>query len=161
MAAGDRLVEQLSKLRNSRTLIVGIGNTLKADDGIGPLLCEQLSKGRISAETIDAGTVPENYIQRIIRMAPENLLLVDAIDFGAQPGAINIFGADELGSASISTHSVSPLLFLDMIRQSINVEIYVIGVQPASVTLGEGLGVEANSALESLTKLFLELFPPE
>jgi hydrogenase 3 maturation protease len=86
-----QLYEQLRKFRGSRTLIVGIGNILKADDGAGPLVCEQLGRAKVCADLIDAGTVPENYIQPIIKKAPQNLLVIDAIDFGASPGTIKIF----------------------------------------------------------------------
>jgi len=60
----DELFEQLNKLRGSKTVIVGMGNVLKGDDGAGPLICQQLN-GKVCAELIDAGTVPENYIQTI------------------------------------------------------------------------------------------------
>ncbi|MHC4647512.1 MAG: hydrogenase maturation protease, partial [Planctomycetota bacterium] len=88
MGSNGELFEQLRKLRSSRTVIVGIGNTLKGDDGAGPLICEHLSAAGVSAELIDAGTVPENYIQPIIRKAPENLVIVDAMEFGASPGTV-------------------------------------------------------------------------
>ena len=82
MGTRQHLFEKLNKLRGSSTVIVGIGNTLKGDDGAGPLICEQLN-AKVCAEVIDAGTVPENYIQKIIKKAPQNLLVIDAIDFGA------------------------------------------------------------------------------
>ena len=72
MGANESLLEQLSSLRGTKTLIVGIGNTLKADDAAGPLICQKLKEARISAEVLDTGTVPENYIQLIIKKAPEN-----------------------------------------------------------------------------------------
>jgi len=79
----QEIFEQLDKLRGSSVIIVCVGNILKGDDAVGPLVCEQLHRLKISAHLIDAGTVPENYIQPIIKKAPQNLLLVDAIDFGA------------------------------------------------------------------------------
>ncbi len=75
MGYNKELSEQLNKLRNSATVIIGIGNTLKGDDGAGPLVCEQLS-GKVCAELIDAGTVPENYIQTIIKKLRRICLLL-------------------------------------------------------------------------------------
>ena len=83
MSPDRPLFEQLNKLHDPATIILGIGNMLKGDDWAGPLVCEQLATAKISAELIDAGTVPENYIQRIIKKAPRTLLVIDAIDFGA------------------------------------------------------------------------------
>ena len=67
MGTDEQLFEQLNKLRDSATVIVGIGNTLKGDDGAGPLVCQQLRRAKVCAGLIDAGTVPENYIQPIIK----------------------------------------------------------------------------------------------
>ena len=79
---GDKgqIFEQLNELRGSKTVLVGVGNTLKGDDGAGPLLCRELT-GKICAELINAGTVPENYIQPIIHKKPQNLIIIDAVEF--------------------------------------------------------------------------------
>ncbi len=159
MAGNDQLFEQLEKLRDSKTLIVGIGNTLKSDDGAGPLICEQL-KDNISAEVIDAGTVPENYIQKIIKKAPQNLLIIDAIDFGASPGDIKIFETDQISSLVISTHTLSPELFVNMIRQEIETAVYFIGIQPAQTTLGEPVSEKVDHAIGSLVDALKTVFPP-
>ena len=45
----DQHLERLQKLRGSSVLIVGIGNSLKGDDGAGPVVCERLKDFRISA----------------------------------------------------------------------------------------------------------------
>ncbi|MHC4631705.1 MAG: hydrogenase 3 maturation endopeptidase HyCI [Planctomycetota bacterium] len=145
-------------MRNSATLIVGIGNVLKGDDGVGPLVCEQLT-GKIRAELIDAGTVPENYIQPIIKKAPRNLLVIDAIDFGAPAGTIRIFEPEQLNSHAFSTHALSPRLFVDMVYQSIKVDIYFIGIQPAQTQLGESVSPQASQAVQQLSQTLVELFP--
>jgi hydrogenase 3 maturation protease len=85
MGTDEELFEQLNKLRGSKTIILGIGNTLKGDDGAGPAVCERIA-GKICAEVIDAGTVPENYIQSIIKKAPQNLIIIDAVDFKSSEG---------------------------------------------------------------------------
>jgi len=152
--------EQLNKLRRSKTLIVGIGNLLKSDDAVGPLVCQQLT-GKICAELIDAGTVPENYIQPIIEKAPQNLLIIDAIDFGAPPGTIRVFKPEQLDSFVISTHTLSPRLFVDMICRNIKVDVYFVGVQPAQTQLGQSLSDEVKQAVQQLTHTLAEIFPPE
>ena len=45
MATADSLDNFLKDFRRRDVLIVGIGNTLKADDGAGPLVCQQLKTG--------------------------------------------------------------------------------------------------------------------
>jgi len=158
MADGEQIFEKLNKLRGSHTLIIGIGNTLKGDDGAGPLVCQQLV-GKVCAELINADSVPENYIQNIIKKAPRNLLIIDAIDFGASPGQIRIFKPSRLSSLAISTHTLSPHLFIDMITQAIEVEVYFVGIQPAQINLGESISSAVDQAVQRLVHTLTEIFP--
>jgi hydrogenase 3 maturation protease len=160
MGTDQQLFEQLNKLRGSKTVIVGIGNTLKGDDGAGPLVCEQLRHAGVGTELIDAGTVPENYIQPIIKKAPQNLLIIDAIDFGASPGTISIFEPEQLSSLVFSTHILSPRLFVDMVCSALKVDVYFVGIQPAQTKLGQSVSAEVSRAVQWLVHTLTEIFPP-
>ena len=160
MGTDRQLFEQLSKLRGSKTLIVGIGNKLKGDDGAGPVVCEELQQAGIKAEIIDAGTVPENYIQRIIKKAPRSLLIIDAIDFQAPPGTIEIFKPQQINSTVISTHTLSPRLFADMVSRNIKVDVYFVGIQPAHTRLGDSMSPQVCQAARRLAQTLIDVFPP-
>jgi hydrogenase 3 maturation protease len=161
MGNDEQLLEQLNKLRGSKTLIVGIGNTLKADDGAGPLVCQLLQSNNINIEVIDVGSVPENYIQPIVRISPKSLVIIDAVDFSASAGTIKIFEPNELSSVAFSTHTLSPHLFIEAICTQIDVEVHFIGIQPANLKLGEAVSPEVNSAIQQLVNIFTGIFPPE
>lgn len=138
-------------------LLVGMGNFLKADDGIGPAICSLLKK-TISDNIIDAGIVPENHIQVIIKKAPKVILFIDAIDFGAPAGTIRMFESCQLSSGGITTHTLSPRLLSDMIAQSIPAKIFFIGIQPKSMMIGDPMSQEVESAKKELLKIFKHLF---
>ncbi|MHC4069062.1 MAG: hydrogenase 3 maturation endopeptidase HyCI [Planctomycetota bacterium] len=157
MGTDEELFEQLNKLRGSKTIILGIGNTLKGDDGAGPAVCERIA-GKICAEVIDAGTVPENYIQSIIKKAPQNLIIIDAVDFGSLPGTIKLFETERLSSLVISTHTLSPRIFIDMIRNQVKVSVFFIGVQPERTSLGEVLSANVTDAVERLAEALSRVF---
>jgi hydrogenase 3 maturation protease len=160
MGTGEPLFEQLNHLRDSRTIILGIGSSLKSDDGVGPFVCKQLQHYKINAEIIDAGTVPENYIQVIVKKAPAVLLVIDAIDFGAEAGAIEVFKPEQLSSYAISTHTLSPRLFVDMLSQQIKVEVYFIGIQPAQTHLGQSLSPQVKKSVQRLSRILTDIFSP-
>jgi len=159
MSVESAIFEQLKNLTGSKTLILGIGQVLKGDDGAGPLLCEKLSD-KTSAEIIEAGTVPENYIQSIVKKAPENLLILDAMDFEAEPGTVKVFFAEQLSLAAFSTHTLSPRLFIDLVRQQLDVNVYLIGIQPAHLEFGQPLSPAVSVALDTLVNIFIKIFPP-
>ncbi len=157
----DNNVESvLASLRNmlrDDILLIGMGNSLKADDGIGPEICSLL-KETMPDNVIDTGTVPENYIQVIINKAPKLILFIDAIDFGAPPGAIKIFDPCQLSTGGISTHTLSPRLLSDMIAQRIPAKIYFIGIQPKSMMIGYPMSQEVELAKKELLEIFKNVF---
>ena len=156
----EQLFKQLKELSGSKTVLVGIGNTLKGDDGAGPLVCEQLKRANVTAELIDAGTVPENYIQTIIRKAPQNLLVIDAIDFGAPAGTVKIFQPEQFSAHAISTHTLSPRLFVDLVRKDVEINVYFIGIQPAQTQLGQPVCSQVSQAVRRLSDALTQVFPP-
>lgn len=150
--------EQLKALVGSRAVILGMGNVLKGDDAVGPFLCERLV-GKVCAEVIDAGTVPENYIRKIVSKNPQTLLVIDAIDFGALPGAVKVFKTRQLNSIAISTHTLSPRLFVELITGQIDVDVLFIGIQPARMELGEAMSEQVRRAAENVSHALAEVFP--
>ncbi len=160
MGLDARTLKLLNQLAGCRTVIVGIGNTLKGDDGVGSVVCEQLRQAKVSAGIIDAGTAPENYIQPIIKKAPQNLLIIDAIDFGASAGTIRIFKPQDLDSLVISTHALSPRIFIDMVCRDIEADVYFVGIQPAQTKLGQPLSAVVSRAVQLLVNCLCNLFPP-
>jgi len=156
MGTYDELSEQLSNICSENTLVIGIGNTLKGDDGAGCFVCQQL-KDIAPEQVIDAGTVPENYIGPIIEKRPDVLVVVDAIDFGGSAGAVKIFATEELSSAVISTHTLSPRLFVDVICKSIPMDVWFVGIQPGQTALGEGLSAEVERATGMVAGILAEV----
>lgn len=161
MCADRELIDFLKSFRDSSTVIMGIGNTLKGDDAAGPLVCERLKNQNISADVIDAATVPENYIQIIIKKSPRNLIVIDAVSFDAAPGAIKVFRTEQLDSMIISTHTLSPRVFIDMIRQSIALEVIFIGIRPGQTQLGSPVSTQVSRAIDELAGVLLKTFPPK
>lgn len=76
---------ELKKNLQSKTVILGIGNLLKSDDGFGTILAGRL-EGKVKAEVFAAGVIPENYLEKIVKIGPQTILIIDAADFGGGGG---------------------------------------------------------------------------
>ena len=152
----QNLHDQLKDVITPDTLILTIGNTLKGDDAAGPTLAEKL-KPVIGDRIIDAGTVPENYIQPIINKNPKIFLIIDAINFDTEPGSIKIFPPEKIKSMAVSTHAPSPQLFLDVIKSSISPEVYFLAIQPEQTTLGEPLSPTVQLAVNTVANTITDL----
>ncbi len=150
--------KRIEHLSPAETLIVCMGNDLKADDAAGPLLYGALH-GRITVPLLNTATVPENYIRTIIRKSPRTLIVVDAVDFNSPAGTIALFESADIKSPTTSTHVLSPSTFVDMIAAEIPIEAFFIAIQPGSTRLGHPAGPEVVNAIQSLANLLCEIFP--
>jgi hydrogenase 3 maturation protease len=128
--------KKLASLLNGKTVIVGIGNPLRGDDGFGPYLVELL-QGQVKALCLDAGTAPENYIGKIIKEDPDTVLIVDAVHLGLPAGEFRVMEKDEILKSGFTTHDLSPRMFMDHLEQGTRAHIYMLGVQPQSVHFGD------------------------
>lgn len=147
----------IAKRVKGKTAVVGIGNILRGDDGLGPKLIEMLKTKPTKAALFDCGTAPENYIFPILAASCDTIILVDAADLGLPAGAIKVFDLDEISGVSFSTHNPSPRLFTDLLQTGKgDLNIFVISVQPKTTELGKGLSREILDGLEVLAGAFLE-----
>ncbi|MFH1678412.1 MAG: hydrogenase 3 maturation endopeptidase HyCI [Candidatus Omnitrophota bacterium] len=150
----NNLLPNIDEYSNNRTAIVGIGNTINGDDGIGPFLISRL-KGRTQARLFDCQEVPENYIQPIIRFNPETIIIVDASDWGGSAGELRLIKYEDIGDSGFSTHNVSLKFFWDFLKTEIPlVNIVFIGVQIGQKTLMCPLSPGVEAALNKLVDFF-------
>ncbi len=157
MSSLEELRHILGQSTDANTVIVCIGNTLKGDDGAAIELYQKLA-GKIKAELFDTGTVPENYIQRIIKTRPHTIVLIDAVDFGGMAGEIKVFEPEKIPEIAASTHVMSLRFFSDILKREINCGIFLAGIQPEQLGLGNGLSKPVTEAVAQLSELFIEVF---
>ena len=99
-----------------KLLILGVGNELKRDDGVGPFIVDNLDE-KDNVICINAKTVPENFTGKIRKEQPSHVIIVDACLMGGEAGDIKIVDKDDFVNIGISTHSMSlsfPLSLLSL-----------------------------------------------
>ena len=140
--------------------VIGIGNPLRRDDGIGILLLELLQKNKKKfpkhIEFIDGGTGGMNLLHILARF--DTVFIIDAVVFKGKPGDIHIFTLDEIKSNKtpiiISTHETDFLHILQLSKElkELPSQLFVFGVQPNDVSPGTGLSTELETILPQLYK---------
>lgn len=140
-----------------RVAIVGIGNILRGDDGLGPKLIEMLKSRNARASLFDCGTAPENYVFPILTSSSDTVILIDAADLGEAAGSVRVFELNEISNVSFSTHNPSPRLFTDLLKTGKeDLYIFVVSVQPKTTALGASLSDEVLKGLDLLAGVFCE-----
>lgn len=148
------VLKQLKTRLKGKVAIVGIGNTLRQDDGIGSVLANRL-KGKVPYAVFDAGTSPENYLGKITSEKTEVVLLIDAVDFGGEPGEFRLIEGDGLEAANMYfTHNASLSLVINYLKSSLQADIIILIVQPKSIAFGKAMSRELVGTLKKLENWF-------
>ena len=138
-----------------KVVIVGVGNILKGDDGLGCILAQRL-EGKTKAVCIDGGSAPENFTGKIKKEDPDTILIIDAADLGKDPGDFAILARDEILSSGFTTHNLSPAMLMEYLETETGADIYMLGIQPAKVGFGEGLSGVIEKALKEVEGLITD-----
>lgn len=149
-----------------RIVILGVGNTLMADDGLGPALINGLEDGWCwpdHVRLIDGGTQGQLLLPYV--MEADRLLVLDAMDTGAEPGtvlALDEIQIDRLWrGAPNGTHdaAVTELLSMAAMLGQRPENVAAVGIQPErldlcpailSETVAKAMPAALNAALTVL-----------
>lgn len=138
-----------------RTLLITIGNPLRADDGLGPFVGESVNFKSSECRVINAYTTPENIAQTAINFRPEKIVLLDAAHFGGRPGELRIIPLEHINQAAvISTHSFPLSVTFSVVREDTGAELVALGVEPASMEYEEGLTPAVKESALRLIEYF-------
>lgn len=120
-----------------RTLVLGVGNILWADEGFGVRAVEALDQGYdcgTDVELMDGGTRGLALLEPIT--TADRLLLLDAVVFGGKPGELRFVTNDDvpsfIGQKAMSLHQtgMQDVLSLANLQGCLPTEVALIGIEP-------------------------------
>jgi hydrogenase 3 maturation protease len=135
----------LKKLVEGNVVILGVGNELRGDDGVGVYIANKLKRKNV----INAGVAPENFIGKIKKMKPERIVIFDALDFGGRSGEVRVTDARKAEGLKISTHSLPLSFFCELFEKT---EIYLVGIQPKNNEFGSEMSGEVKRSAEGVIR---------
>lgn len=143
-------------------LVLGLGNTIMTDDGFGVRAVEALaSRYRFPAgvQLLDGGTLGLDLLPYLEGI--ERLLIIDALQMDAAPGAVFRLAGEEVPRAFASKLSVHQMGVQDLLAVSelmghLPGELAVWGVQPESIEMGTELTPLVAAAIEPVVAGVLE-----
>jgi len=139
---------------------MGIGNEIKGDDALGPIISQKVSQLFDKNEKItifDGGTVPENYTGSIRNENPTHIILIDAVDMKKEPGYIRIVEKEEIANYNISTHAMPLSFLIKYMETTVDAQIILVGIQPKNMELAEKISKEVEKSIEDVVNTFFEL----
>ncbi|MBU0548390.1 MAG: hydrogenase maturation protease [Candidatus Omnitrophica bacterium] len=153
--------------------VIGIGNTLRRDDGIGVIILESLhdkykesllktEKERLfnnyKREAIDYLNFGISSLDLIYRLQDYDLaLVIDGIAADLLPGELKIFSLEDTtvikNNSAVSSHELNLKDIFILTRDfGIKTKIFVAGIQVQNVSFGESLSEPLKENLVQITK---------
>ena len=137
------------------TVVIGLGNPLLGDDGIGLAALDRLAALTFAppVELLDGGVWGLALLPEIERAGA--VLLLDAVQGDREPGTIYCLEGDQIPrffAGKISPHQVDvrELLALAELRGALPPHLHVVGVQPAAINYGDGLSSTVSAAVDGM-----------
>jgi len=143
-----------------KTLIVGIGNLLCRDEGIGVHVVEEMKKLQLPAhvELLDIGTSAMDLFSYLEGVG--KLIIIDAMKAGGMPGTIYQCTPEDLipkGEEPISLHDIGVVETLTMAKKmGMEIETVIFGVEPKILEWGMELSEEVKERIPSIIEAVLK-----
>ncbi|HKZ75688.1 MAG TPA: HyaD/HybD family hydrogenase maturation endopeptidase [Actinomycetota bacterium] len=142
-------------------LVLGVGNVLMSDEGIGVLAAEALlERVPIGVRVLTGGAIGQALLPEV--EVADRLLVLDCIDAGREPGTVIRIEGRDLPSRTrpvVSPHelSVGDLIAMAELHGGAPAEIVVLGIQPGLVAPGMEPSPQVAAALPRLVEAALEV----
>lgn len=148
--------------RDGKTLILGVGNTLCSDDGLGIVAVQMLRERElpsfVSVEAIDTpGWGLPNWLD-----GWSSVVMIDAVQMGKNPGEWRRFSPEDVKmiyeDEILSLHQPGLAAGLAL-ADALNIlpeKLIFYGVEPVSTDFGEGLSSEVAETLPNLINIIMD-----
>jgi hydrogenase maturation protease len=138
--------------------VIGIGNPLRRDDGIGIVLVQKLREQKKTLpkylEFIDGGTGGMSLLHSIVGF--ETVLCIDAVQLHAPPGSSRVFTIDDIKKNKdifeTAPHEINLVQVIELAKQmgELPKKLRIFGVQPKDMSYSEGLSKELTQKIDTL-----------
>jgi hydrogenase maturation protease len=142
-------------------LILGIGNILLKDEGVGVHVVQRLKEMHLpdDIEILDGGTAGLDLVDFIAER--KKLIVIDAVNTGEKPGTIYRLTEENLAIQPKAIMSFHDIDFLDALHMSIVMdekpeEIVVIGIEPKDMSDGTELSPEIEERIPDIIKIVMQ-----
>ncbi len=147
----------MENLPSINTVVIGVGNTILSDDGVGvhaARLLQADSRVPAGVAILDGGTLGLELLPYACEAS--RLLLLDAVNSQATPGTLARMTGEDLLAAktgrSVHQLGVADLIAGLALTSARPQEIVVLGVQPANTDWGTTLSPAVEAALGPLVE---------
>jgi hydrogenase maturation protease len=147
------------------TLVLGLGNTLLGDEGVGVHVIQKMQQEypELNGVTfLDGGTlsfVLAGYIEET-----DNLIIIDAAQINSSPGDISVYEGEDMDqfvtsnrNKSVHEVNITDILALAYLTGHLPEHRALIGIQPRFIDWSDSLSEPVAGAIPNVCKITREL----
>ena len=142
-------------------LVLGIGNILLRDEGVGVRAIEQMQKMHLpdDVELVDGGTAGADLLDVLSDRL--KVIVIDAVQADCEPGTVLRFSADDLvcpDGVGMSLHELGLGEALTMTKQlgCAPEDVVVFGIKPKDIRCGLELSEEVKASISKAIESVIE-----
>lgn len=131
----------------SSAVIVGLGNVLLGDDGIGPAVCDELRRREapVGVQLLDGGTLGTALVPWLLDAGAA--VIVDAVRARGRPGSVLVYRGCRRGRVDPDAGELESLLQAAAMGGLPREAITLVGVVPGPIRPGLGLSPAVRAAV--------------
>ncbi|MDD4183637.1 MAG: hydrogenase maturation peptidase HycI [Candidatus Omnitrophica bacterium] len=155
------ITQLINKLKGAkRVVVLGVGSELRSDDAAGMLAAKAIDKKikkdkKPAIAVLFGETAPENLTGEIKKLKPTHLIIIDAADISGKSGEVSLFDPENIKGVSFCTHQLPMNIMIDYLKNYIDCEIMVVGIQPKNLKVGNNLSKEVKIAVKYVADVIL------
>jgi len=141
--------------------VIGLGNILRGDDGIGPVIIEELARSDLSVpiQLCEAGSDAFTILDHLLGSEP--VLIVDCARMGKDPGTVQKIQTKDIeripADVEMSLHGYSLAEVWQIARaMGTQKDLVMIGVEPEKVQFNSDLSEVVKKSIPIIIKMVVE-----
>jgi hydrogenase maturation protease len=148
-------VSASANYQGKRTLVLGIGNTLLSDEGIGVHVLEALRAGKArtdAVEFMDGGTLSFTLAEPI--ESCQQFIVIDAAELKSEPGTVRVFEDEDMdryitsgNKRSVHEVSLADVMSIALLSGNLPQKRALVGIQPDNLDWGENPTEPVSAAI--------------
>jgi len=144
--------------KSTRVVIIGMGNELRGDDGVGVEVVRRLKRFENKRLFVfEGGMTPEVFIAPACKKQPSHLLIVDAAELQMEPGSWRLLSGNELDAGLFTTHAIPATEVSAEIQRRCGSQVAFLGIQPKTRDVALQLSPECTAAVRDIVSTLQRL----
>ncbi len=173
-APSIELTAELRRRLAGRVAVMGIGNPLRGDDGVGSIVARKLRRAfawvpptdapadaeATTVAIVDGEEIPESYLDVLEAARPAVVVLVDAADLGCAPGSLTLQEGARLLDHTTFTHRTPLAPLVRFLEERTGAKVLLAAIQPGGERWAEALSGEVEDTANRLANILWDALRP-